>query len=194
MNTTLNQILKYSPCKSSWVTLLRALNKTKADDELLTFKFILESSGIENAVWCLRVLDFRSWCLFCADVAELVLPIFEKHYPTNGLPRETIEAIRAFHRGEISEKCLRRASRETYNFYATVATDPYASAAYVAARASTVYPNSAFVVVHCAILACKGYSASKGEKEKAESDARKRVESIWKDIERLFIKHFIAAE
>lgn len=213
MNTTLNQLHKYRPCKLGWDNLLLTLNKTKADDELLSFKFILESNGIKDAVWCLRVLDFRTQCLFCADVAELVLPIFEKHYPTTGisletveairafhqreidencfsLPRETVEAVRAFHRGEVNEECLRKASRKANNFYYTIATDPYASAACVAAEAPYAHLGSAYTTVYCAIIASRGYRSSKEGKEKAEADARERVKSIWKDIEKLFIRHF----
>ena len=52
--TTLNKIKEKSPCISGWNTLLKHLNKTKADDEPLSFLTILESNGIDDTLWCCR--------------------------------------------------------------------------------------------------------------------------------------------
>jgi len=54
MTTTLNEIKKYNPCNNGWTKLLKNLGKTKADDELLSLMYILESNGIRDAIWCLK--------------------------------------------------------------------------------------------------------------------------------------------
>ncbi len=52
--TTLNRIREYSPCSGGWAKLLRHLGKTQSDDEPLAFSVILESNGLDDALWCLR--------------------------------------------------------------------------------------------------------------------------------------------
>jgi hypothetical protein len=54
MTTTLNQIRSHSLCTEGWAKLLRHLNKTAADDEPLSLLTILESNGLDDAIWCLR--------------------------------------------------------------------------------------------------------------------------------------------
>lgn len=100
MNTTLNEIRKHSPCEPSWIKLLKSLNKTSADGELLELMDILKILGIEDAVWCLRCFGYKEYCLFLADIAESVLPIFEDKYPNDNRPRLTIQAIRDYHAGK----------------------------------------------------------------------------------------------
>jgi hypothetical protein len=53
MTTTLNQIRSHSPCTEGWAKLLKHLNKTTADDEPLSLLTVLDSNGIDDAVWCL---------------------------------------------------------------------------------------------------------------------------------------------
>ena len=75
--TTLNKIRKYRPCTNGWVKLLDHLNKTKADDELLPLSVILQSNGLDDALWCLRASDapkdiMRLFARLCAlDVIHL---------------------------------------------------------------------------------------------------------------------------
>jgi hypothetical protein len=52
--TTLNKIRDCSPCQEGWTKLLRTLGKTKADDEAVPFEVILDSNGLDDALWCLR--------------------------------------------------------------------------------------------------------------------------------------------
>lgn len=54
--TTLNALRAHSPCWSGWTKLLTHLGKTKADDEPLPLLTILESNGLDDALWCLRAL------------------------------------------------------------------------------------------------------------------------------------------
>jgi hypothetical protein len=70
MKTTLNKIRQHSPCVDGWSKLLRHLNKTQADDEPLSITTILDSNGVDDALWCFRAVDgydreirlFAVWC------------------------------------------------------------------------------------------------------------------------------------
>jgi len=71
MHTTLNKIRAHHPCEDGWVKLLSRLGKTKADDEPVSFLTILESNGLDHALWCLRSTpeydrDSRLFAVWCA--------------------------------------------------------------------------------------------------------------------------------
>ena len=71
MNTTLNQIRSKSPCVDGWTKLLKHLGKTQADDEPLSLTTILDSNGLEDALWCLQAVDghareIRLYAVWCA--------------------------------------------------------------------------------------------------------------------------------
>ena len=193
MKTTLREIFKHDPCgqdskSEGWGLLLKNLNKTKADDEPLSLIEILESNGVEDAVWALGCFEYRDCCLFLADVAESVLYIFEKKFPSDNRPRNCIQGIRDFHAGNITEeelKGLRVAAYEAYiaGFYTggpsfSDATD----AAFVACKASDSHFYSIF---DAALAAATGSGDVVATSIAAEAKRRKQQE-----IEQLFIKHF----
>ena len=74
MKTTLNKIRTHSPCANGWEKLLKNLGKIKADDEPLLLTTILESNGINDALWCLRAVDGheREMRLFAVECARSV--------------------------------------------------------------------------------------------------------------------------
>ena len=55
--TTLNKIRGHAACTNGWQKLLRHLGKTQADDEPLALATILDSNGLDDALWCLRAVD-----------------------------------------------------------------------------------------------------------------------------------------
>ena len=57
MKTTLNEIRKHEPCQDFWETLLSHLNKTEPDEEALPLLIVLESSGLEETLWCFRAVE-----------------------------------------------------------------------------------------------------------------------------------------
>ena len=78
MNTTLNAIRAHGPCADGWAKLLRGLGKTQADDEPLDMCRILDINGLDDALWCLRVLpadeQWRSRMMaFCSCLPVLGL-------------------------------------------------------------------------------------------------------------------------
>jgi hypothetical protein len=94
--TTLNAIRAASPCHDGWTKLLKHLGKTSADDEPLPLLTVLDSNGLEDALWVLDTTKcdprlarhFGAWC------AEQVLPIFEASYPNDMRPRNAIAVAR----------------------------------------------------------------------------------------------------
>jgi hypothetical protein len=57
VETTLDEIRKWSPCINGWTKLLANLGKQRADHEPLAIATILESNGLADAVWCLRAVQ-----------------------------------------------------------------------------------------------------------------------------------------
>lgn len=69
--TTLNKIREHGPCSDGWTKLLRHLGKTQADDAPLALATILDSNGLDDALWCLRAVDghqreMRLYAVWCA--------------------------------------------------------------------------------------------------------------------------------
>jgi hypothetical protein len=69
--TNLNKIRAHGPCADGWAKLLRHLGKTQADDEPLALATILDSNGLDDALWCLRAVDshqreMRLYAVWCA--------------------------------------------------------------------------------------------------------------------------------
>ena len=74
MKTTLNAIRAKSPCSFGWKKLLENLGKTVADDDPLALTTILESNGLDYALWCLRAVEGhdREMRLFAVECARSV--------------------------------------------------------------------------------------------------------------------------
>ena len=149
--TTLNEIREHSPCSDGWSNLLESLDKTHADDEPLALEQILDSNGLDDALWALRVVrghdkDLR---LFACQCARLVLPIFEERYPGDARPRKAIEAAEAFALGQIGKAELEKAyanaadaSRAAYAAYACAAAYADACAAAETTAAYAAYADA----------------------------------------------------
>ena len=128
--TTLNKIRKCKPCTNGWEKLLISLNKTQPDDEPLALTYILDSNGLNDAIWCLRALPDKhrdKIVLFTADVAERVLPIYEKQHPNDFRPRHAIQAARDFIDEKIDKKTLDAAVSGAWAAWAAAA-DVFAAA------------------------------------------------------------------
>ena len=190
--TTLNEIKNHNPCKSSWTKLLKSLNKTKADNEPLTFITILENLNIQDAVWSLRTLDYKQYCLFSADVAESVIHIYEAKYSNDNRVRKCIKAIRDFHNNKISKQELGRAAAAADAAYADAAAyaaDAAADAAYAAYVDAAAYVAYAAAYAADAAYAAAAYAAYAAYTDVAAYADVARMEQ-WKTTESLFIKHF----
>ena len=79
MKTTLNKIRSHSPCSSGWTKLLKNLGKTCADDEPLAITTVLDSNGLDDALWCLRAVgghqkEMRLFAVDCARSVQHLTP------------------------------------------------------------------------------------------------------------------------
>ena len=74
ITTTLHRIRKHSPCEPGWRKLLAHLGKTRADDEPLPFAVIIDSNGLDDALWCCRAepQHAKEWRLFAVRCARRV--------------------------------------------------------------------------------------------------------------------------
>ena len=80
--------------------------------------------------------DFRKAAVRCAcEIAQFVLPIFEKAYPKDNRPRKAIETALAWTEGKASIDDVRKAEHAAY-YVAAYAADYAASAAVYAAHAA----------------------------------------------------------
>ena len=78
MITTLNQIRAHGPCADGWRKLLANLGKTCADDEPLPITTVLDSNGLDDALWCLRAVpghdrEKRLYAVWCARQVQHLL-------------------------------------------------------------------------------------------------------------------------
>jgi len=100
MNTTLNDIREHKPCEEGWKKLLAYLGKTKADNEPLAITTILDSNGLDNALWCLRAVkghdrEIRLYAVWCARQVQ--------HLMTDKRSLDTLGVAERFANGQATE-------------------------------------------------------------------------------------------
>ncbi len=102
ITTTLNAIRAHSPCASGWTKLLAYLGKTSADDEPLPLLTVLESNGLDDALWCLRVLGpkhygwAREYAVWCARQVQ--------HLMTDSRSLAALDVAERYARGEATKE------------------------------------------------------------------------------------------
>ena len=201
LTTTLNIIKSKQPCSDGWKLLLKSLGKTKPDDEALSLMYILESNGINDAIWALRCFDYKEYCLFLADVADSVLHIFEDKCTDDKRVRLCIQGIRDYHAGKITIEELKNLSASAadaaaYAASAAAASAADADAAAYAASAAAAYAASAAAASAAAAAAYAAYAASAADAAAAASAASAADAAAaargnkYKEIKVLFVKHF----
>jgi hypothetical protein len=137
MKTTLNKIRQHQPCKRGWETLLASLGKTKADDAPLDLLNILESNGLNDALWCLRTVEGQDQkirklaCDFALSVAHLWdMPKIVRQYletQNEDIRKEAYDSASAAY----------ASAADAYAYAADAYADAYASAAYASAYAAS---------------------------------------------------------
>jgi hypothetical protein len=112
-----------------------------------------------------------------ADVAALVLPIYEKRYPNDGRVRNCIEVCRSYARGKASDDDLRKARKAASAYVATAAYDAAAGGAYVAtayASDATVYDSTSYAS-DATVYDSTSYAL---RKQIAYADIRKQIAAV----------------
>ena len=128
--TTLNDIRSHSPCSEGWQKLLSSLNKKKSDDEPVSFLEIVESNGIEDAIWCLRVVkgrdkEIRLFAVWCARQVQ--------HLVTDARSLNALDVAERFANGEATREELSEARAAARDAAWDVAWDAARDAARAAA-------------------------------------------------------------
>ena len=131
--TTLNKIRSHSPCATGWEKLLKKLGKTKADDEPLALTTILESNGLDDALWSLRAVDGheRELRLFAVECARSV-----QHLMTDKRSHEALDVSERFANGIATQGELAAAWDAAEAAARAAAWDAAGDAAGAAARAA----------------------------------------------------------
>jgi hypothetical protein len=136
MITTLNQIRAFDPCKSGWRKLLAYLGKTQADDEALNIAAILDSNGLDDALWCLcavkgRDTEIRLYAVWCARQVQ--------HLMTDPRSIAALDIAERFANGEATQAELGAARDEAWyaaRYEASAAASAAANAAASAAASA----------------------------------------------------------
>jgi len=107
MKTTLNKIRTKKPCAYGWQKLLAYLGKRKADDEALSIITILDSNGLDDALWCLRAVEnhdreIRLYAVWCARQVQ--------HLMTDKRSLEALDVAERFANGLATADDLAAAS------------------------------------------------------------------------------------
>ena len=105
LTTTLNLLHKASACTSRYKVLITALGTDYPADKPIDLLRILETNGLDDALWALRATEQN--CdkiarLMTADFAEQVLPFWQKYAPEDKRPEFAIAAARDFAHGRIT--------------------------------------------------------------------------------------------
>ena len=134
ITTTLNRIRKHGPCADGWQKLLAGLGKTAADDEPIPFALILETNGLDDALWCCRAEPqyAREWRLFAVWCARQV-----QHLMTDPRSVAALDVAERHAQGQASDQELaREAARATEAWAAAPVALAAARAAAWAAEAA----------------------------------------------------------
>jgi hypothetical protein len=113
--------------------LLKHLGKTEADDEPLAFSTIIESNGLDDALWCCRSPPEhdREWRLFAVWCARQV-----QHLITDPRSIKALDVAEAFANGLASQSELDAAWAAAMAAARDVVRDAAWAAAWAAARAA----------------------------------------------------------
>ena len=113
--TTLDIIRAASPrpCERGWLKLLKCLGKTRADDEPLPLLAVLDSNGLDDALWVLSYAmpDDRLARHFQVRCAEQVLHLFEAERPSDMRVRQQIAILRNDNASDYDRDAARAAAR-----------------------------------------------------------------------------------
>jgi hypothetical protein len=185
MYTTLNQIESHNPCTRGWRTLLKALGKTRADDEAISMAFILQSNGLDDALWALRCLEGadREIRLFTVDCARQM-----QHLMTDPRSLAALDVAERFAKGLATSEELDAARDAAWD-----AADASWDAADAARAAAWDAADAAWAAARDAARAAARAAAWAAARAAADA-ARDAADAAWAAArtkqEAIFLKYF----
>ena len=110
--TTLNRIRAHAPCAEGWKKLLNHLGKTRAADEPLALVTVLDSNGVDDALWCLRAEPQHAaiWHLLAVHYARQV-----RHLTTDQRSLNALDVAERHAHGLATDAELEAASAATWD-------------------------------------------------------------------------------
>lgn len=107
--TTLNRIREHRLCADGWRKLLSHLGKTQTDDEPLALATILQSNGLDDALWCLSAVEghekeMRLYAVWCARQVQ--------HLMTDPRSLAALDVAERYAHGQATDDELSAASAE----------------------------------------------------------------------------------
>ena len=171
--TTLNKIRACSPCEPGWTKLLKHLGKTTADDEPLPFSVIVESNGLDDALWCCRASPEydREWRLFAVWCARQV-----QHLMTDSRSVEALDVAERFANGLATQQELDAAWDAAWDAARYAARDATGDAARAARDAAwDAARDAARAAARAARYATGDARAAARDAARAARDAQKEV-------------------
>ena len=193
MFTTLNKIREQSSCPNGWIKLLRHLGKRGPDDEQLSFATILESNGLEHAMWCLLTLDDQKavvrFALGCARMVE--------HLMLDERGRDALRTVEAWLDAAASDEEVCRASAaadaaaRAAEAARAAAADAWAAANAAAWAAANAAEGAAWAAADAADAAGRAAWAAEWAARAAEWAAREAARAEILELQRtLFLDIF----
>jgi hypothetical protein len=129
--TTLNKIRAHGPCADGWQKLLRHLGKSEADDAPVPLAVIVESNGLDDALWALRTLPehsnlWRQYAVWCARQVQ--------HLMTDPRSLAALDVAERHASGDATDDELAAARAAAWDAARAAAWDAARAAAWAAAR------------------------------------------------------------
>lgn len=141
LRTTLRLLRDHGACSARYAHLVTALGTDWTDDAAVPLERILDTNGIDDALWALRATPpeqdaerDRLARLFACDCAESVLPIWLARHPDDDRPAAAIRAAREYARDPSSARAAKRGAASSDAWDA--ANEVKRSAEWSAARAA----------------------------------------------------------
>lgn len=118
LTTTFNSLRAHDACDTGYKKLGKYLGGiTKyGRNKPINLLDILKSNGASDMLWSLRAIkqeNAKVVRLIMADIAEEVLPLYERQHPRNKRPRKAIQAARDFANHLITSKAMAAVEKAT---------------------------------------------------------------------------------
>ena len=168
ITTTLRQIRQHSPCSEGWRTLLSYLGKTGADDDPLPLVTILQSNGLDDALWCLMTItghdnEIIRFALACAQEV--------KHLMTDQRSLDALDALERHLEIPLSREELDKVLAAAGAAGAAARTTAARTAAWAAARTAAARTAAARAAAWAAAWAAEAAWAAARAAEAEEAAA-----------------------
>ena len=144
--TTVKTLKEKNACydEKQWQDFMIKMNLT-SEDQSFNIASGLEVVGIKDCVWALCTQKSKDIAGFTASIANLVLPIYQKKYPSDRRVQRYVSLAYKYAVNLCNEKDLREAAADVYNATyaaATYSADAAAYATYSDAAAYAIYADA----------------------------------------------------